>query len=142
MLYLDAVYGAHKSGSPAPDQAGRTYTRFQQGLALLDKWRAADDHKTIKKELGVWEAYAAEAPFVAGQDPTLADFAFVPVLHDVLRHFGPDLWKEFAALETYYTAYLKRKGVADVLTKDDTTGGGETRLDKSKPFSVEPGQKA
>jgi nicotinamidase-related amidase len=141
MLYLNAVYGAQKSGSPAPDQAGRTYTRFQQGLALLDKWRAADDPKTIKKELGVWEAYAAEAPFVAGQDPTLADFAFVPVLHDMLLHFGPDLWKEFAALETYYTAYLKRKGVADVLTKDDTAGGGETRLDKSKPSSAKPGQK-
>ncbi|KAH6667019.1 isochorismatase family protein family [Plectosphaerella plurivora] len=131
MLYLDAVYGARASVSSPQPQSARTFTRFQQGLGLLDKWRTADDPNAIKKELLVWEAHAADAPFIAGQDPTLADFAFLPVLHDILQHFGPDLWSEFAALKTYYTEYMKRKGISDILVKSSAIGG-ESRSDDGK----------
>jgi len=99
LLFLEAVYGGD-SGSTTPRPAlARRYTRFQQGLELLDKWRAlrrttTDKHldrpnylKSFKRDLGVWNGYASEPggdQFIAGgEDASIADYAVWPVLGEI-----------------------------------------------------------
>ncbi|KAK1728860.1 uncharacterized protein BDZ83DRAFT_716643 [Colletotrichum acutatum] len=85
MLYLDSVHGPGKKGAADRAQAdvARTLTRFQDGLALLNKWRGLEkdsksgkaDLAPLKRELATWEGYAGEADFIAGSSMSLADFA-------------------------------------------------------------------
>ncbi|KAI1104392.1 hypothetical protein F4804DRAFT_193547 [Jackrogersella minutella] len=86
MLYLDHVYGPKANGGMSPRALAKEFTRFQQGLTLLEKYRASPDAKTFQAELRPWEAYAAEGDdFIAGTTLTLADYAFWPILNDIIR---------------------------------------------------------
>ncbi|RWA04243.1 hypothetical protein EKO27_g10861, partial [Xylaria grammica] len=98
MLYIYRTYGRRET----VDQEGVVAERFQQGLTLLDVWRATSSSQATGKGpkaeyiakvthlLAPWEAYAAEAAFIAGPEPSLADFAFWPVLHDIFSSlFSP-----------------------------------------------------
>ncbi|KAI1136275.1 hypothetical protein F5Y05DRAFT_116635 [Hypoxylon sp. FL0543] len=85
MLYLDRVYG-QKQGDPSRRNLAKEFTRFQQALSLLEKHRARLDTKSFNAELRIWEAYAAEGDdFIAGSTMTLADYAFWPILYDIIR---------------------------------------------------------
>ncbi|XXH03273.1 hypothetical protein Hte_009671 [Hypoxylon texense] len=125
MLYLDRVYGqkARESQwdpwSPSRRNLAREFTRFQQGLTLLQKYRAVGDANAFEPYLRVWEEYAAEGQeFIAGPTMTLADFAFWPVLNDVIRtpgrgEFGDD--GGFDNLRKYYERIRSREAGKKVL---------------------------
>lgn len=99
MVYLQETYGRAISDNE------RVRGRFREGLGLLDLWRAVtpssppssltekeEEKRELKDEvmakvialLAPWELYAAEDAFIAGPTPGLADFAFWPVLRDIL----------------------------------------------------------
>ncbi|KAI0842353.1 hypothetical protein F5Y06DRAFT_125545 [Hypoxylon sp. FL0890] len=85
MRYLDSVYGQKQSDLSRRDLT-KEFTRFQQALSLLEKHRAGLDTKAFNAELCIWERYAAEgADFIAGSTMTLADYAFWPILYDIIR---------------------------------------------------------
>ncbi|KAK2039944.1 hypothetical protein LZ31DRAFT_475647 [Colletotrichum somersetense] len=118
MLYLDAVHAASRAGAAAGSQAdtARVFTRFQQGLSLLDKWRrlpeldGKDKEKAkekrnlepLRRELAIWEGYAAEADLIAGPSISLADFAVWPVLHAIVEESGVEVLDANKKLREYY----------------------------------------
>ncbi|KAJ0167275.1 DNA oxidative demethylase ALKBH2 [Colletotrichum tanaceti] len=126
MLYLDAVYGPGKTTGAAdrskPDTA-RVLTRFQQGISLLDKWRRVErngddktrDLKPLKRELAIWEGYAAEADSIAGPDVSLADFAVWPVLHAIVTESGAEALDATGKLKEYYEKIKARESAFKVL---------------------------
>ncbi|KAL2145632.1 hypothetical protein VTI28DRAFT_6690 [Corynascus sepedonium] len=86
--------------------------------------------KSLKKELSEWEVWGAEeaaavatgdgeekaggAFYIAGgAQPSPADFALWPVLHDMVRVCGEELLGE--KLRRYYTAFKERSSVAKAL---------------------------
>ncbi|KAL7623565.1 hypothetical protein AAE478_007248 [Parahypoxylon ruwenzoriense] len=86
MLYLDRIYTQKAQDKPPRKELAKQFTRFQQGLTLLEKYRADPEAKSFQAELAVWEGYAAEGnEFIAGPSMTLADYAFWPVLNDIIR---------------------------------------------------------
>ncbi|KAF9882440.1 isochorismatase [Colletotrichum karsti] len=120
MLYLDGVHGSTKSKSQL--ELATVFTRFQQGLALLDKWRRLEkddegnrDLKPIKKELQAWGGYAEEADFIAGKKASLADFAVWPVLHAIVKECGIESLSLNDKLKEYYEKIRNRDSTARVL---------------------------
>ncbi|OLN86326.1 DNA oxidative demethylase ALKBH2-like protein 2 [Colletotrichum chlorophyti] len=129
MLYLDSVYGPGKGRTadrPKHDTA-RVLTRFQQGLALLDKWRRLKrdnegqrDLKPLKRELAAWDRYAAEADFIAGLTVSLADFSVWPVLHAIVEESGTEVLTATSKLAKYYNTFKDRESTAKVLDSSQT----------------------
>ncbi|KAI0110750.1 hypothetical protein GGR51DRAFT_547467 [Nemania sp. FL0031] len=92
MMYLQKTYG-----NKLPDTE-RVRERFREGLEILNSWRVLSSYSsspstppgedeeatTVTELLAFWEEYAAEDAFIAGPMPSLADFAFWPVLRDIL----------------------------------------------------------
>ncbi|KAI0880690.1 uncharacterized protein GGS22DRAFT_174532 [Annulohypoxylon maeteangense] len=102
MLYLDRIYGQKKNDSSREEQSPqrdveKESARFQEALTLLGKHRENLDAKTFQSEMRVWETYAAEDnEFIAGPTMSLADYAFWPIVNDIMRlpgqyEFGPDI---------------------------------------------------
>lgn len=126
MLYLDEVYGPGKTTGATdrskPDTA-RVLTRFQQGVSLLDKWRRLErnggdntrDLKPLKRELAIWEGYAAEADSIAGPNISLADFAVWPVLHAIVTESDPEALDATRKLKEYYEKIKAREPALKVL---------------------------
>ncbi|KAI0813462.1 hypothetical protein GGR55DRAFT_687712 [Xylaria sp. FL0064] len=85
MLYVEETYG----GKATLNEEDVVSKRFEQGMGLLDAWRREEDAGKISSLLAPWEEYAAEAKFIAGPEPSLADFAFWPVLHDIFSSPSP-----------------------------------------------------
>ncbi|KAJ8120038.1 hypothetical protein O1611_g10468 [Lasiodiplodia mahajangana] len=105
MLYLQNTYGSKLSDTE------HVRKRFREGLGILNSWRTlsvspspsptppgeeeGEEEGTtrVAKLLAPWEEYAAEDSFIAGPKPSLADFAFWPVLRDILssRFFSPSI---------------------------------------------------
>ncbi|KAI1203280.1 isochorismatase [Nemania serpens] len=110
MLYLQKTYG-HRTNNE--DDERRVRERFQEGLGFLDLWRSTapspsssapppeekeedrgkgalntEDMTKIGKLLGPWEEYAAENAFIAGPAPSVADYAFWPVLEDIFTSYS------------------------------------------------------
>ncbi|KAI1408360.1 hypothetical protein F5Y13DRAFT_182738 [Hypoxylon sp. FL1857] len=113
MLYLDRVYG-QKQSDPSRRDLAKEFTRFQQALSLLEKHRAHLDTKTFNAELRTWEAYASEGnDFIAGSTMTLADYAFWPILYDIVRLPGQyafaDGGAEFENLKRYHDRIKSRE---------------------------------
>ncbi|KAK4442655.1 alpha-ketoglutarate-dependent dioxygenase alkB 2 [Podospora aff. communis PSN243] len=101
-----------------------------------------------KKELAEWEKYAEEAvPQVSststtdekentateaavyiagGTQPSPADFALWPVLHDIVRECGEDVFVG-EHLKKYYQAFRKRSSVEKALGLTTTSGQDKTR---------------
>ncbi|PNH43720.1 hypothetical protein VD0004_g3794 [Verticillium dahliae] len=126
LLYLDGLHG--KRSEPRKGQA-RILTRFQQGLALLDKWRAIKSQETddltvkqpakpLKRELIVWNDYAAENESIAGEVVSIADFAVWPVLHDIVQTLGEGVLNGTKSLKKYYQAFSEREATMKVLAVD------------------------
>lgn len=131
MLYLDAVYRPN-SGAAKKSQVeiARQFTRFQQSAELLKKWRAQPfSVKPFRRELELWEAFATEGPFIAGETISLADYAVWPLLHEIQGE-----WDDFDGLEglgAYYerlkesTTFMKVLDVRGV-TEPETQGDGQS----------------
>ncbi|EFQ34051.1 isochorismatase [Colletotrichum graminicola M1.001] len=163
MLYLDAVHAPGRADAAARSQAdtARVFTRFQQGLSLLDKWRRlpefdggkeegkareekAKEEKAeervkeekgkeekgkeekekkkttrrnlgpLRRELAIWEGYAAEADLIAGPSISLADFAVWPVLHAIVEESGVEALGANKKLREYYEKVKARESAVKV----------------------------
>ncbi|KAI0596198.1 hypothetical protein F4775DRAFT_585147 [Biscogniauxia sp. FL1348] len=117
MLYLERIHDPARSAQPSPPDLARQLGRFQQGLSLLDKYRACPDPteiRALRRELGTWDAYAREAgEFIAGSAMSLADFAFWPVLHAIVSTAGEEF--NFKDLRSYYERIKVRASGTQVL---------------------------
>ncbi|TDZ34263.1 DNA oxidative demethylase ALKBH2 [Colletotrichum trifolii] len=119
MLYLDTTYGSGKEGAPGKsrDDMARLFSRFQQGLALLVKWRRQLDGANsgkgcadaLEKELAIWNKYAGQSDFMNGSTVSLADFAVWPVLHAMVENAGIDTFTTKSSLQEYYMRIRARK---------------------------------
>jgi alkylated DNA repair dioxygenase AlkB len=126
MLYLHQTYGEAAASQPTPNTLSRNkdraVERFEQGLRLLDQYRAASSPSGITKLLVPWESYTeGVADFIAGPTPGLVDFAFWPVLHAILSSL-PDVNGEAEKhklgapnLLAYYDRIRAREPIAQML---------------------------
>ena len=143
LRYLDAVYGPGRryDQMPAADVA-RRFVLLQDALDLLPAWRraqreAANDTpevaRLLARELAEWDRHAREAgagaaggggggggggglSIAGGSQPSPADFALWPVLHDMVRVCGEEaVLGGHEHLMRYYAAFRERSAVAKVL---------------------------
>jgi nicotinamidase-related amidase len=113
LLYLDVSYGTGQD-TKSQVQKARQYTRLQQADAVLQSWRAESfGVKPFRRLLALWNIYASEDLFIAGPTPSVADFAFWPVLHEVIKEWGEGI--ESPNLQAYYDRMLKRESVQKVI---------------------------
>ncbi|KAI1494215.1 hypothetical protein F5X96DRAFT_37051 [Biscogniauxia mediterranea] len=123
MLYLERTHDPARSAQLSPPELARQLGRFQQGLSLLDKYRACPDPTDIKalsRELGTWDTHAREAgKFIAGSAMSLADFAFWPVLHTIVSAAGEEF--NYKDLTAYYERIKARASGAQVLSSTTTS---------------------
>jgi hypothetical protein len=112
LLYLDMVYGQAKD-TRTPLQYARLYTRLHQATTL-------EIAKSSPRALDIWETYAAEDAFIAGAEVSVADFAFWPVLHSVVRELPNKC--NFPRLKTYYRRVAELDAVKKALA---ASVGGE-----------------
>ncbi|KAG5665908.1 hypothetical protein KAF25_010033 [Fusarium avenaceum] len=130
MLYLNARYGPDQAGDPiqAPKDLATRLTHFQRAVALLDTWRnlpkdstsGKRDLITLKHELQDWNGFVAEdnGPFTTGAEMRLPDFAFWPILHDMVKEAGVENFGGLKELQEYYEEIGKRPSVKKVLGKE------------------------
>ncbi|KAH8195573.1 hypothetical protein TruAng_010255 [Truncatella angustata] len=110
MMYIDRFYGKHSGDSSERPNIARAFERFQEALTL-DPERSHDP-----KCLGLWEAYAEQADYIAGgASISIADFAFWPMLHETLGSNSDSR----AALENFpnLKAYYSRIRASDTIVK-------------------------
>jgi len=151
LRYLDAVYGAgRRYDQLSGEEVARRFTRLQLALDLLPKWRSAQAEvatkeekgrvgiltSLMKKEMIEWEKFIEEAAMVetdgavhgmiyitGGSQPSPADFALWPVLHDMVRECGEDVLQG-DYLKGYYREFGKRSAVQKVLSQSTTERRG------------------
>jgi nicotinamidase-related amidase/glutathione S-transferase len=123
MLYLDTVYG-FKSATKSQIDLARQFTRFQQSGELLKKWRATPfSLKPFRRELQLWEAFATEGSFIAGERISLADYALWPLLDEI--HGEWDTFDGLENLAIYYNrlkelgTFVKALGVKEESAKEE-----------------------
>ncbi|EXM32257.1 hypothetical protein V3481_008048 [Fusarium oxysporum f. sp. vasinfectum] len=129
MSYIDARYGLGRPGSTpqAPKELAIRLTRFQRAMALLDIWKnlpkeaksGKRDLKSLKQELEVWDGFLAEdnGPYIAGMELALPDFAFWPILHNVVEETGAETLRDQKRLREYYEKIGERSSFKKVLGK-------------------------
>ncbi|KAI0967289.1 hypothetical protein F4678DRAFT_475271 [Xylaria arbuscula] len=157
MLYVEKMYGGKGAKlDENVNEKGAVSERFEEGLRLLDSWRSisasfsspptstpekdetptkkggeGEDTAKIKSLLSPWEKYAAENTFIAGPEPSLADFTFWPVLHDILSPSSPSsspfpeeekgdgksLRSHFPHLSKYNTQMRNKESIAQILDR-------------------------
>ena len=123
LLYLDAVYGSQVQADTPMSRIvlAKRFTRFEQSLALLHKWRfamhdsaeLAEVPTSVIQELDTWEGYVKDMLPIS--QPSLVDFAFWPVLHDIVRTCGDKVLEIHPSLSSYYQTMKSRDTVAKVL---------------------------
>ncbi|KAG9246887.1 hypothetical protein BJ878DRAFT_247342 [Calycina marina] len=103
LYYLDSVYLAPRN-SPRPQiEIARMYTRVQQSITFLGKWRADPfNAKALYQEAESWDAYLTETPFLAGNTISVADFAVVPIIENIARNRGPTSTPRWTHLIKYF----------------------------------------
>ena len=115
LLYLDASYGTEKD-TISQVQKARQYTRLQQADAVLQGWRAEPfSVKPFRRLLALWDIYASEDVFIAGPTPSVADFAFWPVLHEVVKEWGEGI--DSPNLQAYYDRMMQRESVQKAIAE-------------------------
>ena len=117
LCYLDVVYGPKQNLPPRPQvEIARMYTRIQQAISLLQKWRADPFCvKPFQQELGYWDAFVTETPFVAGDTISIADYVLFPVLEGIAQERGPTSEKSWPSLTGYYYRLRERDAFKAVL---------------------------
>ncbi len=115
LLYLDASYGPGQ-GSKTQVQKARQYTRLQQADEVLQGWRAKSfSVRPFRRLLALWDIYASEDSFIAGPTPSVADYAFWPVLHEVVKEWGEGI--DSPNLQAYYDRMMLRESVQKVIAE-------------------------
>ena len=112
MIYLKVIYGVKLAGVTLKSDVdlARQFTRFQQCNDLLQKWRATPFNvKPFRREMELWNIYAAEGDFIAGTIISLADYCLLPVLNEIAKEWSD--WDGLTALKAYYYRLLERDTV-------------------------------
>ena len=124
LCYLDAVYGPKQNRAPRPQvEIARMYTRSQQAITLLQKWRADPFCvKPYQQELERWDAFLTETPFVAGDTISVADYAVFPILEGIAQDRGPTSEKSWPNLVKYYYRLRERDTFKKVLGESAPSG--------------------
>ncbi|KAK9774550.1 putative Fe2OG dioxygenase domain-containing protein [Seiridium cardinale] len=138
MMYLDQYYGKHeKVDRITRADVARAFTRFQEALSFGDR-RLTLEHTSLSKYLDHWEAYAGKADFIAGSTIGIADFAFWPVLYNIMD----GSWKlpSHPNLKAYFIRLRNRDTVIKVFGKDTETTCQET-VDHMAEGTDEAGQR-
>ncbi|KAI5860821.1 hypothetical protein GGS23DRAFT_579062 [Durotheca rogersii] len=146
MSYLDRAYSQAGQDKLSREDQEKQAARFQQGIDLLSKRRADPDGERIKHELAIWEGYAAEGnDFIAASTMTLADFAFWPVLHDIIGTPGQSEFagdgQTFENLKRYHERIKTRGSGQKVLAASaecsrERSGGGTPETTAPAPASA------
>ena len=132
MLYLDAVFGS-KAVTTTKSNAdfARIFTRTQQSGELLKKWRDQPFRvKPFRREMEIWDTFAAEGPFIAGENISLADYAIWPLLEEIQTE-----WDTFDGFENL-ASYHKRLKNSSPFVK--ALGQGKEQESQPK-IEVQPG---
>ncbi|KAH8599369.1 hypothetical protein B0O99DRAFT_389207 [Bisporella sp. PMI_857] len=115
LCYIEDVYGPKNNPRPQIETA-RMWTRFQQSHSLLRRWRAVPfSTKPFQQEMAYWDAFATEAPFIAGNTISLTDFVLFPILEDIALDWHPSAGIEWGNLADYYTRMKNRGSIKKVL---------------------------
>ncbi|KAF7533683.1 hypothetical protein G7054_g6875 [Neopestalotiopsis clavispora] len=135
MMYLDRFYSkTDEKDAPARGNVARTLTRFNEALNLGER-RLTAGHAELKRWLDPWEAYAGEADFIAGASIGIADFAFWPVLYDIVEGH----WNlSYPNLKSYFERIRSRDTVIKVYGKDREGSNSPSRKQKSKKETSSP----
>ncbi|KAI0171485.1 isochorismatase [Pestalotiopsis sp. NC0098] len=115
MMYLDRFYGQQdEKDTPARADTARALTRFNEALSIGER-RLTAEHADLKRWLDPWEMYAGEADFIAGSSIGIADFAFWPVLYDIVEGH----WNlSYPNLKSYYDRIRGRDTVVKIYGRD------------------------
>jgi glutathione S-transferase len=117
VFYLASIYGAVLIPKSQAELA-RMLTRVQQSIEMLRLHRASPRNTdSLIRELKVWEAYAEQGPYIAGENISLADFALWPILHEIQDDLRGQ--NGLRALLAYYERLKDRESIAKAM-------GGET----------------
>jgi len=124
LCYLDAVYGSKQILTPRPQvEIARMYTRIQQSITLLQKWRADPFLvKPYQQELEHWDAFLTETSFVAGDAISVADYAVFPIFEGIAQDRGPTSEKSWPNLIKYYYRLRDRDTFKKVLGDSAPSG--------------------
>jgi len=118
LLYLDASYRTQKD-TITQVQKSRQYTRLLQADAVLQGWRAKPfSVKPFRRLLALWDIYASEDVFIAGPTPSVADYAFWPVLHEVVKEWGDGI--DSPNLQAYYDRMMQRESVQKAIAEPES----------------------
>jgi nicotinamidase-related amidase/alkylated DNA repair dioxygenase AlkB len=129
MLYLDAVYGSKADAAKkASSDLARIFTRFQQTDELLKKWRKPEfSVKPFRKEMELWDGFATEGPFIAGESITLADYAFWPLLVEIQTE-----WDDFDGLGNLAAYYARLRSLGSFSKAQGTREGQESKVEEQQ----------
>ncbi|KAL2071307.1 hypothetical protein VTL71DRAFT_12542 [Oculimacula yallundae] len=136
MLYLDAIYGS-KTYPTRRSQVdiGKQFTRLQQSVSLVKKWRAQPFNvKPFQHELKIWEAYALEAPYIAGSTISVVDFAVFATIEEIRQE-----WKNAEGVHNVVAWFFRiryRESVMKVMGELD-----ETSRQREAALNLYPGVK-
>lgn len=147
LFYLERVYPYETSEAPESQDPNRTSTqklsRAAQSNELLFAWqnlpsasrdsrsrssassdRPASSHgmavADFEKDLAMWEGYAQEDQrFIMGDEWTMIDCAFWPVLNEIAHHWGGFKVQRYTGLSAYHERVLRRESVQKLLEEED-----------------------
>jgi nicotinamidase-related amidase/alkylated DNA repair dioxygenase AlkB len=116
LLYLDAIHPVSFTTSSSNRYLACKYTRLQQADTLLQRLRDQPfDEQALDRALKIWDIYATENAFIAGPHPSAADYAFWPVLREIIgSKLSKRLESQSENLAIYHNRMLKEEAVLKV----------------------------
>jgi hypothetical protein len=115
LLYLNAVYGPQLRPQV---ELSRLFSRLQVAEQLRQRLNAsveAENITDIKSELELLETFAAEADFIAGKDPSIADWALFPALDAIYEKDKQAFDQGLEALKAYIARLRAKENVIEVI---------------------------
>ncbi|KAL8704430.1 MAG: hypothetical protein Q9201_002388 [Fulgogasparrea decipioides] len=147
LFYLERCYPYETSKEPGPQDVNRTstqqFSRAAQSNELLFAWQnlpshsqesrsrssASPDRPTsshgmaiaeLERDLTMWEGYAKESHrFITGDDWTLIDCAFWPVLNGIVHHWTGFKVQRYPELSAYHERVLNRESIQKLLEEEE-----------------------
>ena len=142
LFYLESIRpfpASAESSGQIPNVSAQVYTKTTQANELLYLWR---DLKSIPQpgvaapamqraerpvvpmstplavfssDMTMWEEYAKEADYIAGDFLTIIDCAFWPVLHEIAKGWDSFTETRYPRLHAYHGRVMERKSVKTLL---------------------------
>ena len=144
LFYLENIYPFPAPESASSGQthnmSSRTYTRTTRANELLYLWRqlksipqpggrcdampamrpttpTSTPLAEFQTDMKMWETYAGQADFIAGEYWTIIDCAFWPVLHEIAKGWECFTEKRYPRLVAYHERVLGRESLKTLLSQ-------------------------